>query len=223
MKKIKVLTVVGTRPEIIRLSRVLIKLDETESIEHLLVHTGQNYDYELNEVFFKDLGLRKPDYFLNAAGSNATTTAGQILINIDSVLETVNPDAFLVLGDTNSCLCAIAAKKRKIPIFHMEAGNRCFDQRVPEETNRKIVDHISDINLTYSDIAREYLLREGLPADRIIKTGSPIFEVVKAYADKIEGSAVLENLELEKGQYFLVSAHREENINSHNFLSWLKV
>jgi len=222
MKKIKVLTVVGTRPEIIRLSRVLIKLDETESIEHLLVHTGQNYDYELNEVFFKDLGLRKPDYFLNAAGSNATTTAGQILINIDSVLETVNPDAFLVLGDTNSCLCAIAAKKRKIPIFHMEAGNRCFDQRVPEETNRKIVDHISDINLTYSDIAREYLLREGLPADRIIKTGSPIFEVVKAYADKIEGSAVLENLELEKGQYFLVSAHREENINSHNFLKLVK-
>ena len=218
MKKLKVLTVVGTRPEIIRLSRVLLKLDETESIVHVLVHTGQNYDYELNEVFFKDLGLRKPDFFLNAAGSNATTTAGQILINIDPVLETVNPDAFLVLGDTNSCLCAIAAKKRKIPIFHMEAGNRCFDQRVPEETNRKIVDHISDINLTYSDIAREYLLREGLPADRIIKTGSPIFEVVKAYADKIEGSAVLENLELEKGQYFLVSAHREENINSDNFL-----
>ena len=218
MKKLKVLTVVGTRPEIIRLSRVLLKLDETESIEHVLVHTGQNYDYELNEVFFKDLGLRKPDYFLNAAGNNATTTAGQILINIDPVLETVNPDAFLVLGDTNSCLCAIAAKKRKIPIFHMEAGNRCFDQRVPEETNRKIVDHISDINLTYSDIARQYLLREGLPADRIIKTGSPIFEVVKAYADKIEGSAVLENLELEKGQYFLVSAHREENINSDNFL-----
>jgi UDP-N-acetyl-L-fucosamine synthase len=218
MKKLKVLTVVGTRPEIIRLSRVLLKLDETESIEHVLVHTGQNYDYELNEVFFKDLGLRKPDYFLNAAGSNATTTAGQILTNIDPVLETVNPDAFLVLGDTNSCLCAIAAKKRKIPIFHMEAGNRCFDQRVPEETNRKIVDHISDINLTYSDIAREYLLREGLPADRVIKTGSPIFEVVKAYADKIEGSAVLENLELEKGQYFLVSAHREENINSDNFL-----
>ena len=218
MKKLKVLTVVGTRPEIIRLSRVILKLDETESIEHILVHTGQNYDYELNEVFFKDLGLRKPDYFLNAAGYNATTTAGQILINIDLVLENVNPDAFLVLGDTNSCLCAIAAKKRKIPIFHMEAGNRCFDQRVPEETNRKIVDHISDINLTYSDIAREYLLREGLPADRIIKTGSPIFEVVQAYADKIEGSAVLKNLELEKGQYFLVSAHREENINSDNFL-----
>ena len=218
MKKLKVLTVVGTRPEIIRLSRVLIKLDETESIEHILVHTGQNYDYELNEVFFKDLGLRKPDYFLNAAGGNATTTAGQILINIDSVLEEVNPDAFLVLGDTNSCLSAIAAKKRKIPIFHMEAGNRCFDQRVPEETNRKIVDHIADINLTYSNIAREYLLREGLPADRIIKTGSPIFEVVSAYNDKIEASKVLKNLGLKNEGYFLVSAHREENINSDNFL-----
>jgi len=218
MKKLKVLTVVGTRPEIIRLSRVLIKLDETESIEHILVHTGQNYDYELNEVFFKDLGLRKPDYFLNAAGGNATTTAGQILINIDPVLEETQPDAFLVLGDTNSCLCAIAAKKRKIPIFHMEAGNRCFDQRVPEETNRKIVDHISDVNLTYSDIAREYLLREGLPADRVIKTGSPIYEVITAYADKIEASNVLHELSLEKEAYFLVSAHREENINSDNFL-----
>ena len=167
MKKLKVLTEVGTRPEIIRLSQVLLKLDDSESIEHVLVHTGQNYDYELNEVFFEDLGLRKPDYFLNAAGSNATVTSGQILINIDPILEETNPDAFLVLGDTNSCLCAIAAKKRKIPIFHMEAGNRCFDQRVPEETNRKIVDHISDVNLTYSDIAREYLLREGLPADRM--------------------------------------------------------
>ena len=218
MKKLKVITVVGTRPEIIRLSRVLIKLDETESIEHVLVHTGQNYDYELNELFFKDLGLRKPDFFLNAAGGNATTTAGQILINIDPVLEEVQPDAFLVLGDTNSCLCAIAAKKRKIPIFHMEAGNRCFDQRVPEETNRKIVDHISDINLTYSDIAREYLLREGLPADRIIKTGSPIYEVLQAYADKIEASKVLDDLDLKKEEYFLVSAHREENINSDNFL-----
>lgn len=218
MKKLKVLTVVGTRPEIIRLSRVLIKLDETESIEHILVHTGQNYDYELNEVFFKDLGLRKPDYFLNAAGGNATTTAGQILINIDPVLEETQPDAFLVLGDTNSCLCAIAAKKRKIPIFHMEAGNRCFDQRVPEETNRKIVDHISDVNLTYSDIAREYLLREGLPADRVIKTGSPIYEVITAYADKIEASNVLHELSLEKEAYFLVSAHREENINSDNFI-----
>ncbi len=218
MKKLKVLTVVGTRPEIIRLSRVLLKLDKTESIEHILVHTGQNYDYELNEVFFKDLGLRKPDFFLNAAGGNATTTAGQILIKIDPVLEEVNPDAFLVLGDTNSCLCAIAAKKREIPIFHMEAGNRCFDQRVPEETNRKIVDHISDINLTYSDIAREYLLREGLSADRIIKTGSPIYEVVHAYMDKIDASDVLAKLNLQKGEYFLVSAHREENINSDNFI-----
>lgn len=217
MKKLKVLTVVGTRPEIIRLSRVIIKLDLTESIEHILVHTGQNYDYELNEVFFKDLGLRKPDYFLNAAGNNATITAGQILINIDPVLEEIKPDAFLVLGDTNSCLCAIAAKKRKIPIFHMEAGNRCFDQRVPEETNRKIVDHISDVNLTYSDIAREYLLREGLPADRIIKTGSPIYEVVNAYKDQIDNSDILNRLDLKKEQYFVVSAHREENINSVNF------
>lgn len=218
MKKLKVLTVVGTRPEIIRLSQVLLKLDATPSIEHILVHTGQNYDYELNEVFFKDLGLRKPDFFLNAAGGNATTTAGQILINIDPVLDEVNPDAFLVLGDTNSCLCAIAAKKRHIPIFHMEAGNRCFDQRVPEETNRKIVDHISDINLTYSSIAREYLLREGLSADRIIKTGSPIYEVVHAYKTQIESSDVLSRLELEKENYFLVSAHREENINSDNFI-----
>lgn len=218
MKKLKVLTVVGTRPEIIRLSQVLLKLDATPSIEHILVHTGQNYDYELNEVFFKDLGLRKPDFFLNAAGGNATTTAGQILINIDPVLDEVNPDAFLVLGDTNSCLCAIAAKKRHIPIFHMEAGNRCFDQRVPEETNRKIVDHISDINLTYSSIAREYLLREGLSADRIIKTGSPIYEVVHAYKTQIESSDVLSRLELQKENYFLVSAHREENINSDNFI-----
>jgi len=219
MKKLKVLTVVGTRPEIIRLSQVLLKLDNSESIEHILVHTGQNYDYELNEVFFEDLGLRKPDYFLNAAGGNATVTSGQILINIDPILENVNPDAFLVLGDTNSCLCAIAAKKRKIPIFHMEAGNRCYDQRVPEETNRKIVDHISDVNLTYSDIAREYLLKEGLPADRIIKTGSPIFEVIEKYKHKIENSNILEKLKLKKEGYFLVSAHREENINSSNFIN----
>lgn len=217
IKKLKVLTVVGTRPEIIRLSEVVKRLDETSSIDHILVHTGQNYDYELNEVFFKDLGLRKPDYFLNAAGVNATTTIGQIIINIDPILEKEQPDAFLVLGDTNSCLCAIPAKKRHIPIFHMEAGNRCFDQRVPEETNRRIVDHISDINLTYSDIAREYLLREGLPADRIIKTGSPMFEVLQANMNQINNSNVLKHLNLEKEKYFVVSAHREENINSINF------
>jgi UDP-N-acetylglucosamine 2-epimerase (non-hydrolysing) len=220
--RLKVLTVVGTRPEIIRLSEVIKKLDESEAIEHILVHTGQNYDYELNEVFFQDLGLRRPDHFLNAAGTNATTTIGQIIINIDPVLEKEHPDAFLVLGDTNSCLCAIPAKKRHIPIFHMEAGNRCFDQRVPEETNRKIVDHISDINLTYSDIAREYLLREGLPADRIIKTGSPMFEVLMANMDKIDNSDVLSKLTLEKGKYFVVSAHREENINNDkNFFGLL--
>ena len=215
---LKVMTVVGTRPEIIRLARVIKVLDQSDAINHIIIHTGQNYDYELNEVFFKDLGIRKPDYFLNAAGGNATTTSGQILINIDTVLEEVKPDAFLVLGDTNSCLCAIAAKKRKIPIFHMEAGNRCFDQRVPEETNRRIVDSISDINLTYSDIAREYLLREGFPADRIIKTGSPIYEVLLSYNKEIEESNILEKLELKKEKYFLISAHREENINSDNFL-----
>ena len=224
MKKLKVMTVVGTRPEIIRLSCVLQKLDQSEAIEHTLVHTGQNYDYELNEVFFKDLELRKPDYYLNAAGKNATETAGKILINIDPVLEEVTPDAFLVLGDTNSCLCAIAAKKRHIPIFHMEAGNRCFDQRVPEETNRKIVDHISDINLTYSSIAREYLLREGISADRVIKTGSPMYEVLMKYLPKIEKSNILANLNLEEGKYFVVSAHREENINSErNFDNLVKV
>lgn len=214
MKKLKVMTVVGTRPEIIRLSRVMAALDASPAIDHITVHTGQNYDYELNEVFYEDMGVRKPDYFLNAAGATATATVGQILINIDPVLEEVKPDAFLVLGDTNSCLCAIPAKKRHIPIFHMEAGNRCFDQRVPEETNRKIVDHISDINLTYSDIAREYLLREGLSADRIIKTGSPMFEVLNYYMPKIESSKILEKMGLEKGKYFVVSAHREENINS---------
>lgn len=218
MNKLKVVTVVGTRPEIIRLSRVLIALDNSPAIDHILVHTGQNYDYELNQIFFEDLGIRKPDYFLEAAGKNATETVGQILIKIDPILESLNPDAFMVLGDTNSCLCAIPAKKRKIPIFHMEAGNRCFDQRVPEETNRRIVDHISDINLTYSDIAREYLLREGLPADRIIKTGSPMFEVLNHYMDQIDSSDVLERLGLKKEQYFVVSAHREENIsNDTNF------
>ena len=226
MKKLKVLSVVGTRPEIIRLSCVLQKLDASEAIEHTLVHTGQNYDYELNEVFFEDLGLRKPDYFLNAAGKNATETAGQILINIDPVLEAVQPDAFLVLGDTNSCLCAIAAKKRHIPIFHMEAGNRCFDQRVPEESNRKIVDHTADINLTYSDIAREYLLAEGLRPDRVIKTGSPMFEVLNQYKSKVEGqkSKVLSKHGLKEGEYFVVSAHREENIAAEkNFFNLVKI
>lgn len=214
MKKLKVMTVVGTRPEIIRLSRVLSALDASEAVEHIIVHTGQNYDYELNQIFFEDLGLRKPDYFLEAAGKTATETVGNILIKIDPLLEELQPEAFLVLGDTNSCLCAIPAKKRQIPIFHMEAGNRCFDQRVPEETNRKIVDHTSDINLTYSDIAREYLLREGLPADRIIKTGSPMFEVLNHYLPQIESSDVLSRLNLEEGKYFVVSSHREENINS---------
>ncbi len=212
--KLKVMTVVGTRPEIIRLSRVLDALDASQAVEHIIVHTGQNYDYELNQIFFEDLGLRKPDYFLEAAGKTATETVGNILIKIDPLLEELKPDAFLVLGDTNSCLCAIPAKKRHIPIFHMEAGNRCFDQRVPEETNRKIVDHTSDINLTYSDIAREYLLREGLPADRIIKTGSPMFEVLHHYLPQIEASNVLEKLNLEEGKFFVVSSHREENINS---------
>lgn len=212
--KLKVMTVVGTRPEIIRLSRVMAALDSSEAIEHIIVHTGQNYDYELNQIFFDDLNIRKPDFFLNAAGATATETVGQILIKIDPLLESEKPDAFLVLGDTNSCLCAIPAKKRHIPIFHMEAGNRCFDQRVPEETNRKIVDHVSDINLTYSDIAREYLLREGLPADRIIKTGSPMFEVLHHYLPTIENSDILARLHLTEGQFFVVSAHREENINS---------
>lgn len=219
MKKLKVMTVVGTRPEIIRLSAVINKLEESEAIDHILVHTGQNYDYELNEVFFRDFNLKKPNYFLNAAAGNAVETIGNILIKIDPIMEEVKPDAFLVLGDTNSCLCTIAAKRRHIPIFHMEAGNRCFDQRVPEETNRKIVDHIADINLTYSDIAREYLLKEGLPADRIIKTGSPMFEVLNSRKEDIEKSDILERLELEEGKYFVVSAHREENINSEsNFL-----
>jgi len=213
-ERLKVMTVVGTRPEIIRLARVMNALDNSKAIEHIIVHTGQNYDYELNQIFFDDLQIRKPDYFLNAAGITATETIGKILINIDPLLEEVKPDAFLVLGDTNSCLCAIPAKKRHIPIFHMEAGNRCFDQRVPEETNRKIVDHISDINLTYSDIAREYLLREGLSADRIIKTGSPMFEVLNHYLDSIKKSDVLNRLKLEKYKYFVVSAHREENINN---------
>lgn len=220
MKKLKVMTVVGTRPEIIRLSAVINKLDKSEAIEHILVHTGQNYDYELNEVFFEDFNLKKPDYFLNSAVGTAIETIGNILINIEKVIDKEKPDAFLILGDTNSCLTAIAAKRRHIPIFHMEAGNRCFDQRVPEETNRKIVDHIADINLTYSDIAREYLLREGVLPDRVIKTGSPMYEVIKSKLDDINNSNVLNKLNLKKGKYFVVSAHREENINlERNFLN----
>ena len=218
-EQLTVMTIVGTRPEIIRLSAVIKKLEDAVSIRHILVHTGQNYDYELNEVFFKDFGLRKPDYFLNAAVGSAIETIGNILITIDKVLDEVKPDCILVLGDTNSCLCAIAAKRKHIPIFHMEAGNRCFDQRVPEETNRKIVDHISDINLTYSDIAREYLLREGLPADRIIKTGSPMYEVLHSKMNEIDASDIVSRLGLKEGNYFVVSAHREENISSEeNFL-----
>ena len=212
MKKLKVMTVVGTRPEIIRLSRVLAKLDE--HCEHILVHTGQNYDYELNEVFFNDLSVRKPDYFLNAAGKNAAETIGQVIIKVDQVLGETQPEAMLVLGDTNSCLSALPAKRRKIPIFHMEAGNRCFDQRVPEETNRRIVDHTADINLTYSTIARDYLLAEGIPADRVIKTGSPMFEVLNHYMSQIDASDVLTKLNLQVGNYFVVSAHREENVDT---------
>ncbi|MEQ5170117.1 UDP-N-acetylglucosamine 2-epimerase (non-hydrolyzing) [Proteus terrae] len=216
MKKLKVVSVVGTRPEIIRLSRVLIKLDQF--CEHIIVHTGQNYDYELNEVFFTDLGVRKPDYFLNAAGANAAETIGNVIIKVDQVLQKASPEAVLILGDTNSCISAIPAKRRKIPIFHMEAGNRCFDQRVPEETNRRIVDHTADINLTYSDIARQYLLSEGIPADRVIKTGSPMFEVLSHYMEQIDSSQVLSRLGLKSGEFFVVSAHREENVDSPKHL-----
>lgn len=211
-KKLKVMSIVGTRPEIIRLSRVLARLDEYT--DHVIVHTGQNYDYELNEIFFSDLGVRKPDHFLNAATGTAAETIGHILIKVDAVLAQEQPDAVLILGDTNSCLSAIPAKRRKVPIFHMEAGNRCFDQRVPEETNRRIVDHTSDVNLTYSDIAREYLLREGLSPDRIIKTGSPMFEVLTHYLPQIEASDVMARLGLGARDYYVVSAHREENIDS---------
>ncbi len=209
-----VVTIVGTRPEIIRLSRVVSRLNESKSIKHTLVHTGQNYDYNLNQVFFKDLGLKKPDIFLEAAGTTAVETIGNIIIKTEPVLKKLNPDALLVLGDTNSCLSAIVAKKFKIPIFHMEAGNRCFDQNVPEETNRKIVDHIADINLPYSSIAREYLLKEGINADRIIKTGSPMNEVLKFYLDKINQSDILKSLGFKKGSYFVVSSHREENVDN---------
>ena len=212
MTKMNIMTVVGTRPEIIRLSRVIEKLDEY--CNHALVHTGQNYDYELNEIFFNDLGIRKPDYFLNAAGSSSAETIGNVIIAVDRVLAEVQPEALLVLGDTNSCMAAIPAKRRKIPIFHMEAGNRCFDMRVPEEINRRIVDHTADINLTYSNIARDYLLREGLPADMVIKTGSPMFEVLNHYLSGIKESDVLEKLDLEAGKFFVISAHREENIDS---------
>ncbi len=217
MKKLKLMTVVGTRPEIIRLSRVMQACDKY--FDHIIVHTGQNYDYELNEIFFTDLGIRKPDHFLNAAGTTGAETIGNVIIGVDKVLEEVQPEALLVLGDTNSCMAVIPAKRRKIPTFHMEAGNRCFDMRVPEEINRRIVDHTADVNLTYSTIARDYLLAEGLPADLVIKTGSPMFEVLNHYHAKIEASDILERLELTEHQYFIVSAHREENINSdQNFL-----
>jgi UDP-N-acetylglucosamine 2-epimerase len=215
----RVMTIVGTRPEIIRLSRVLCALDSYT--DHVLVHTGQNYDYELNQVFFEDLGLRKPAHFLEAVGGTAAETIGNIIARTDALLERVKPDAFLVLGDTNSCLAAYAAKRRRVPVFHMEAGNRCFDQRVPEEINRKVVDHVSDMNLCYSDIAREYLLREGLPPDRVIKTGSPMFEVLQHYRPKIEASDVLSRLGLVHGQYFVVSSHREENVDSPRQLARL--
>lgn len=222
MKKLKLMTVVGTRPEIIRLSRVMTACDKY--FDHVLVHTGQNYDYELNEIFFTDLGIRKPDHFLNAAGATGAETIGNVIIAVDKVLEEVQPEALLVLGDTNSCMAVIPAKRRKIPTFHMEAGNRCFDMRVPEEINRRIVDHTADINLTYSTIARDYLLAEGLPADQVIKTGSPMFEVLHYYKAKIETSDVLERLGLKEYQYFIISAHREENINSdQNFLDLVEM
>jgi UDP-N-acetylglucosamine 2-epimerase (non-hydrolysing) len=218
MKKLKVMTVVGTRPEIIRLSRVMAALDE--HCEHVLVHTGQNYDFELNEIFFEDLGIRKPDHFLSAAGATGAETIGNVIVAVDRVLEEVQPEALLVLGDTNSCMAVIPAKRRRIPTFHMEAGNRCFDMRVPEEINRRIVDHTADINLTYSTIARDYLLREGLPPDRVIKTGSPMFEVLNYFRDGIDGSDVLQRLGLNEGKFFVVSAHREENVDSdRNFLA----
>ena len=219
MKKLRLMSVVGTRPEIIRLSRVFAKLDKY--CDHKIVHTGQNFDYELNQVFFDDLSVRKPDYFLDAAGKNASETIGQVIIKADQAIELIKPDAMLVLGDTNSCLSTIPAKRRKIPIFHMEAGNRCFDQRVPEETNRKIVDHISDINMPYSTIARDYLIAEGIPPDRVIKTGSPMYEVLNYYKSNINNSDILERLSLEKSNYFVVSSHREENVDEPSQLQKL--
>jgi UDP-N-acetylglucosamine 2-epimerase (non-hydrolysing) len=221
VKKLKLMTIIGTRPEIIRLSEIIKKCDIY--FNHLLVHTGQNYDYTLNEVFFNELELRSPDYYLEVVGDNLGDTVGNIMAKSYKIFVETKPDALLILGDTNSSLCAVMAKRLKIPIFHMEAGNRCFDQNVPEEINRKIVDHISDINMPYTDIAREYLLREGLLPDRVIKTGSPIYEVIKTHTDKIEKSNVVQKLNLIKGQYFLVSAHREENINSHNFLKLVEL
>ena len=215
MDKLKVMTILGTRPEIIRLSRIISKFDKY--FDHVLVHTGQNYDYELNEIFFEDLDIRKPDYFLNAAASTATETIGKILIESDKILEKLNPEAVMVLGDTNSCMSLLAAKKRKIPTFHLEAGNRCFDMRVPEELNRKILDHAADINITFSSIAREYLFNEGLPKDMVIKVGSPMMEIINFYKDKVKDSEILSDLKLTKNNYFLVSLHREENINSKNF------
>ena len=221
MKKLKVMTVLGTRPEIIRLSRIIAKLDE--HTDHVLVHTGQNYDYELNEIFFHNLEIRKPDHFLSSAGATGAETIGKVIIAVDALLDEVKPDSLLVLGDTNSCMAVIPAKRRKIPVFHMEAGNRCFDQRVPEEINRRIVDHTADINLTYSSIAREYLLREGLPSDMVIKTGSPMFEVLSHYRKGIDGSNVLDRLRLTPNGFFVVSAHREENIDSDNNFNKLVV
>jgi UDP-N-acetylglucosamine 2-epimerase (non-hydrolysing) len=220
MKKLKVVTIVGTRPEIIRLSRVMAALDR--HVDHVLIHTGQNYDYELNQIFFDDLELRKPDHFLNAVGESTAETIGLIISVVDKALAEIQPDAVLILGDTNSCLSALAAKRRRIPVFHMEAGNRCFDQRVPEEINRKIVDHISDINMPYSTISRDYLLREGLPPDRVIKTGSPMYEVLHHYLPKIERSEMLDRLGLESGCYFVVSCHREENVDSDRNINNLR-
>ena len=221
MNKLRVMTIVGTRPEIIRLSRIISKLDKYTN--HTLIHTGQNYDYELNEIFFEDLGIRQPDYYLNSSDTNAIRTIGKILISVDKILEDLNPEAILVLGDTNSCMSILAAKKKKIPTFHFEAGNRCFDMRVPEEINRKIVDHTADINITYSSIARDYLLNEGIRKDTIIKVGSPMKEVIQYYQEKIDDSQILKNLKLEKYKYFLASFHREENVNSDNLLKFINI